>query len=120
MFDSRHFRGFKAADDLLLSRDTSIRLHNAHALLVREVGNVEAADHEYEAMLVNRAVSSWSNPEESVLAWRSWIWLALRQNDMATAMRRLYGFSLGWDHSDRAIDHRESHIGVREVISLAS
>lgn len=79
----------KAAKVLLKKRSSSLRLYNAYALIESRSGKSEAANRVFSMAIGMSNQLPTDARKHTILLWRSWIWEALRTDDLRSARHRL-------------------------------
>ncbi|KAB2571402.1 Protein NRDE2-like protein [Lasiodiplodia theobromae] len=79
----------KAAKALLKKRSSSLRLYNAYALIESRSGKSEAANRVFSMAIGMSNQLPAEARKHTILLWRSWIWEALRTDDLKSARHRL-------------------------------
>jgi hypothetical protein len=83
------YRAAKTAKTLLKSRSSSLRLYNSYGIVENRIGRNTSANRVF-ATAINMHTSIPDQQRKYViLLWRTWIWEALRGNDIGEAVRRL-------------------------------
>ncbi len=71
----------------LLKQQPSVRLYNAFALVEGSAGNPQAAERVWSTTLAMRPSFSATSQQDSILIWRSWLWVLLDRQDFARALK---------------------------------
>ncbi|KAF9639139.1 protein of unknown function DUF1740 [Lasiodiplodia theobromae] len=79
----------KAAKALLKKQSSSLRLYNAYALIESRSGKSEAANRVFSMAIGMSNQLPAEARKHIILLWRSWIWEALRTDDLRSARHRL-------------------------------
>jgi hypothetical protein len=79
----------KTAKVLLKARRSCLRLYNCYGIVETRLNRITSANHVF-ATAIGMSISLQDKTRNDVvLLWRTWIWEALRANNIAEAMRRL-------------------------------
>ncbi|KAK7526262.1 NRDE-2, necessary for RNA interference-domain-containing protein [Phyllosticta citriasiana] len=79
----------KAAKAILKKRSSSLRLYNAYALIESRSGNKAEANRVFSTALGLSTQLGHDAQKMAILLWRTWIWEALREDDVAAVRHRV-------------------------------